>query len=252
MNVEIMIVSFRNDFKYLKYALRSVAKFCNGFFGCTLVVPQADLSALNPLKHEWKGLFPLRIKDFTEWYGKGFLHHEFIVISADEYCPNAEVVFHLDSDEVFLEHVTPETFFREGKPIMAYARYDWLIANHNPLIKCWKEDAENALGWTVEYEYMRHPQLIYWRELYPKTRQCIHEHTNRKVDSYIKDQREEFPQGFAEHPTLGAVAWRFFRDKYFWINQETEEMPKRVVYQAWSRRDPTEEDMSKYCSLGLA
>ena len=103
---------------------------------------------------------------------------------------------------------------------------------------------------------MRSRFLTYNRTLYLKTRELIENHTKQSVDEYIKIQKNEFPQTFAEYPTLGEVAWKFFHDDYYWVYTEKGEHykfaePDSKVRQAWSHRPPTDEDIEVYKNLGI-
>lgn len=169
---------------------------------------------------------------------------------SDEWCPGADFILHTDSDCVFTEPVSPEDYFVESKPVLLYASYEWLCRDY-PTLRCWQTASQFALGFTIEHEFMRRHPAVHYREVYRKSRELIEAHHGKSVDDYIKRQTNTFPQTFAEFPTLGAVAWKFFHDRYHWINTERTPHPKDKIRQAWSHREPTAEDVAMFTQLGL-
>lgn len=252
MKMDIFIVSYARDFRYLKYCLSSINKFCIGF-GCVhLVIPKSDVVQLY---HE-TGFDAFRRGDwmlhpFDEWPGKGMLHHLFLEMVADQFCWNADLILHTDSDCVFTGPVTPSHYMVGDRPILRYASYKWL-ASQQPNLLEWQRCVANALGWTPENEFMRCHPAVHYPHTYSKAREVIECHTRQPLDSYIRNGRNEFPQSFAEYPTLGEVAWKFFHPLYHWINEETTPRSDTKIRQAWSHADPTPEDMRVFASLGIA
>lgn len=197
----------------------------------------------------------INIIEFEEWENKGMLHHEYKVITADIDCPNADYILHLDSDCIFTSKTNVENFFENNKPILYYSSFENLVILDSNIIN-WKYAVENALGWSPDYEFMRSRFLTYKRTLYPKVRELIENHTKQSVDEYVKKQRNEYPQTFAEYPTLGEVAWKFLHDDYFWINVDRHEHLKfmerdKKIRQMWSHGPPTNEDVEILNKLGL-
>lgn len=235
MKVSIHIVSFVKHFHWLKYCLRSIEKYATGFHEISLWIPHEDVAEVQKLEQEYKGQVPLRIQPYEDWPGKGMLKHFDLVIHADQCCPEADFILHMDSDCIFLEPVTPEDYFVGGKPVLMYADYEWLC-RIEPAIRCWQEASYRALGWKPQQETMRRHPAVHPRETYLLTRQCIERHTNTLISDFIKAQQNEHPAGFAEYPTLGAYAWRFLSQKYHWINQENEVRPKDKILQGWTHQ----------------
>lgn len=245
----ILIVSYKRDFRYLKYCLRSVQKFCSGFAVCRVFVPEQDVQECEALFTP-KESMPITVSGFNEWPGKGMLHHMLLVLHADELCPESDLILHTDSDCVFTKPITPESFMVEGKPILYYASYRWLITQQANL-SCWQDAVERALGWRPLFEFMRRHPAVHWRQVYAKTRALIEDYHKISVAEFMQKQRNEFPQSFAEYPTLGEVAWNYFKKQYHWIDQQNNELDKSHIHQAWSHRDPVQEDMLVYEKLGI-
>jgi hypothetical protein len=236
-SIEIFIVTFKKDFSWFVYNLKSIRKFCCGFSGTTVLVPLEDAPEFEPICRE----FGARLFTFHQHPTKGMLHHEVMICRADEFC-EADLILHTDADCHFIEPTTPEDFLIDGKPVLVRQAF----ANVKPYDQGryrWKEVVENALGFEVEYETMcRHP-AVHYRWLYPEVRTAVERHTRMAFDDYVLAQRNEHPQTFAEFPTLGAYAVKFHHDKYCWADyiakspDEAVILPFRPVdkvYQEWS------------------
>jgi hypothetical protein len=178
------------------------------------------------------------------------LHHLYLEMMADIYCAGADMIMHMDSDCVFTEPVTPHDYMLQSKPVLMYASYAWLETQQANLLM-WQKCVENALGWKPDNEFMRRHPAVHFPHVYRKARELIELNTGKKMDDYIRNGRNEFPQTFAEYPTLGEVAWVFFKPEYFWINQETDPFPKNKIHQMWSHREPLPEDLELFKKLGL-
>ena len=258
MKTNIHICSYARDFRYLFYGLRSIVKFMSGFNEITLLIPTRDIpifmqSIPNDLKDKL-GNF-IKVIYFDEWENKGMLHHEYKVLCADIDCPNADYILHLDSDILITKPMDASEFFYENKPILFHTLYTSL-EKIQPNLLLWQVAVTNALGWIPEHEFMRSRFLTYKRTLYSKTRELIENNTKQPVDQYIKAQRNEFPQTFAEYPTVGEVAWKFFHDAYYWADTDKGEHSKFAesdvkIRQSWSHRPPTDEDIEVYKNLGI-
>lgn len=253
MNCHIFIVSFKPHFNYLNYALRSIDKFARGFAGVTVLVPNEDLEELKRLISSCSGEsgIPFTAVSGEEWPGKGMNWHQAQIMRSDEWIPNAEFILHTDSDCIFTEPVTPEDYFVDGKPVLLYASYEYLCKDY-PTLRCWQTAAQFAVGFHIQNEFMRRHPAVHYRAVYAKSRDLIERHHAKSMDAYIQKQKNEFPQGFAEFPTLGAVAWRSFHDRYHWINTQNHPHPPDKIRQAWSHREVTKEDMEVFVKLGLA
>ena len=257
MNVELLVISCAKHFSHLQYALRSIQKFARGFSACRVVIPRQDIPAMDSMVFvfppDFKDGFPIVVDGFDEWPNQGMLHHMHIIMHADQYCPDADIIMHFDSDWVFTKPVTPQDFLVEGKPLIMYGSFDWLVNQVQGNLKMWQDATENAIGKPVPIETMRWPRLLFWRDLYPMARREIEMWTGKNMVEFMRAQRNEFPQTFCEYVTLGNVAWRYHREKYFWRDQKTHGFPEPwKVHQAWSHEPPTAANLEFYRKLGIA
>jgi hypothetical protein len=185
------------------------------------------------------GAPPVRLVTFAERVDKPMLSHEVALCHADEYCPAADFVFHLDSDCIFTEPVTPADYFVDGRPVLVCENFDrfYDFDPQNPGKRNalhWKAAAEVALGFPVTHECMcRHP-MIHPRALYPGFRRHVEGVVKQSFDDYVLSCRDQFPQTFAEFTSLGAYARKFFADKYHWVEIPFQPRPADKLKQYWS------------------
>ncbi len=216
--VEIMIVSCQRDLDFAHYCLNSILRHARGFDGVKLVVPETDRRRF-AFAERMPGV---TVVGFAERPGKGFLHHMIMKCRADEICPNASHILMLDSDWIFWKPVEPADYLPGGKPRIQRERYDE-IAKRNPNRLIWRKCIEKCAGFTPEFETMcAHPQ-IYHRGLFAHMRSIVEQHTGQAFNDYVFSCENGFPQGFAEHPLLGALAIRDFGDTYHFIDYDHDE-----------------------------
>ena len=211
MKAEILLVTYAPDYDFTSYTLRSIAKFGSGFSGITIVVPYRDMERFAPLAKQ----HGCTLRGFYEAAGKGFLHHQVCKCEADLWCPRGtDLVVHIDADCVFKEPFTLETFLKDGKPILLRERYEDFA--HYPARASWQNCVEHALGVKMPWETMvRHPG-VFWTGMYREMRDRIETVHVIPFTQYVLLQKNDFPQTFAEFPTIGgfALAMEKWRDKY--------------------------------------
>ena len=204
-HMEIFIVTFARDQEFLSYCLRSIQRYGMNIGGVTIAVPSHERGGYTSLPAGYKIVY------FDEPKGKGMLKHLAVKTRADEFCPDADVILHVDPDCMFWEPFQPQDFAPWNKPTIVRERYDVVL---NPNRKNWQQVTQNATGIKCPYETMvRHPQC-HVRAVYKRTREIIEAHTGRAFDDYVLDGRNEFPQTYCEFNALGAVALQEFSDLY--------------------------------------
>lgn len=257
MKTEILIVSYAKDLPYLRYCVVSIAKFATGFSGLTLLVPEQERDIFFPELLIKAGVtfktYP-RVEDPAKWH----LNAQMQKCHADEWCPQADFIAHLDSDCVFTEPVTPADYFHEGKPVMC-------IESFARLPSCpWQPVIAKTLRFNPSHETMRrHPQ-VNPRGIYEAVRDYVAINNGMAFDDYVLSQKPDFPWGFTEHNTIGcyARASRTWQDKYHWIDLAVEPWPHHKLMQFWSLSPPElEQDLpsggrglplNEFKRLGLA
>lgn len=227
MKVEIFLVSWSKDFKWVEWNLKSIGKFCRGFTGVTILVPKSDFEIFRTLE-----LPNMPLSIFTHNL-PGHLGAQVQKCLADTYCPGVDFILHTDSDCVFTEPVCPENYFENGKPVMLIEEFSRLPGNP------WKPTVDRALGVYNHFETMRrHPQVNPF-DVYSAMRQHIESTHGIPFLDYVLSQKSDFPWGFSEHCTIGAFAiiggWV---NKYHWIIASESPRPKDKLAQFWSHSPP--------------
>ena len=209
MKAEFFLVTYAKDYDFTSYTLRSIQKFSSGFAGITMVVPYKDLARFSPLakKHD------CNLRGYFEAEAKGFLHHQVCKCEADLWCPkDRDLIVHIDADCVFKEPFGLKNFMGRTGPLLVRERFDDF--KHYPARYSWRACVEHALGIEMPWETMvRHPSVFH-RELYPAMRAHIEERHHLPFTQYVLLQRNEFPQTFAEFPTLGGYALEWWGARY--------------------------------------
>lgn len=247
--VGVLYVTFARDIKWLDYSLQSFRKFASGFSGVTIVVPTRDVQAFLPFEEKFSTPdCPVLIKNFLEYPEKGFVHHLAMKCYADVFMPDMTHILHMDPDCLWHAPVRPDDYFINDKPVLLIEPFDAILkAKHHPRYN-WKFVVEMALRFDVEYETMcRHP-AVHYAETYGLVRNHIEAaHLTPFIDFVLK-QKNSFPQGFAEYPTLGAFAISKMPEKYFFVDRGYDgekNDPTPLLTQFWSyhgadRRDNQE------------
>lgn len=201
-SMDIFIVSFAKDAEWLLYCLRSIKKFCTGFNSVVIATPGQDTAAFE--LH--RALFP----DFIYYeydeppFPLGNLDHMVKKCTADEYC-GADLIAHVDADCLFIRPTTPSDYLVNGKPVLLIEPFEVLKELHPGRYR-WKFAVDAALGGDAQFETMcRHP-AVHWRNLYPIVRNHVSHMHGVDFEKYVLDCKPDYPQGFAEFPTLGAYA----------------------------------------------
>ena len=266
MKVSIHTVTFEGHFKYLTMALRSVVRFARGFDEHIIHCPARDQKALERVFYEvdqWtrdtgQSLpFPRGARFFDEWEGKGMLHHMLCIMFADHSCAG-DFILHMDSDHTFTSPVSPADYIRDGRADLVCAAFDWLVGKERDGgrrvelgILNWQNANLRALGVMDDLEFMRRAPQVHARQVYERAREDLKAHTGHDPAVFIRDQRNAYPQTFAEFQCLGSVAYRKFNGLYNWHRQEQGQFPPGHVRQAWSHRNPTDEDVLAWKQMGI-
>ena len=225
MKVAILMVTYGKDLEFAERSLRSIEKFASGFSEVRVVVPYQDWIAFNAIAGS------ATVDSFVEAKGKGMVHHMAMICRGDMILPEADAILHMDADCLFTEPVTPADYIVNGKPVLVRQRYEDFKETQRTRYS-WKKCVLAATGIDPEWETMcRHPS-VHLPCVYAKTRELIRAWTGIDYESYILSCRNEFPQTFAEFPTLGAVAWEYFRDRYDWV--DVKDTPRPKLKDFWS------------------
>jgi len=198
MTTDIYIKTCNHDVPYHKYCIQSIEKFCTGFRDT--VVESGE-------------------------HPRGYLWQQVCKMHADTKT-NADMILVTDSDTIFVEPVTPESFMHEGKPI-------WLItpfASVSPDARnAWFNVITKFLGEEPEYETMRRQPFMFPREVLTEFRKfCVGKH-GVTIGEYVLREG-----AFSEYNCLGNFCLKHYPELFCWINTDIECPPAKVL-QMWSR-----------------
>lgn len=229
MTVDILIATCLKDMAYLEYCVKSVHKFASGFNRLVLVVAQEEEPHFRKFCEGAQVKTYQRTPDQVKWQ----IAAQAQKCMADLHC-EADFIFMMDSDCVFIEPVTPADYFVSRKPVMLYESY--LNLPGCP----WREPTEKALGWPVEHEFMRRHGQTLPRRVFFDMRERIQNLHQMPFENYVLAQKPTFPWFFSEHNCLGAYAFHdpHWRGEIHWVNLAMHVRPKDKLYQAWSHSPP--------------
>jgi hypothetical protein len=224
MTVDIFIRTYHADVKWLEHSLRSIHKHVTGYRNIIVAIPNAKL--LSHLTAEKV----VQVEDLTD----GYIGQQFTKLTAYQYT-DADAIIFWDSDVIATEPVDVSEWVKDGKPIIYKTLFE---LTQTP----WKSITEDAVGFEVEYEYMRRMPLTYLTSTLKET--C--EHIELVHGSNLKRYLNSRPnRAFSEFNAIGAYADKFENEKYIFIDTETVSMPKNKVRQFWSWGGLTDEVMNE-------
>lgn len=152
MSTSIFIKTCRKDLEWLRYSLESIAKYAIGF---DEVVVVADRGCHGQIERVLTGRE--KVVYVPEW-NNGYIQQQYVKLHADGYCSSENILF-VDSDVVFFDYFSENSFMVGRKPILLKTRYENVGD-----AQAWKPITEQAMGVKTEWEYMRRMPLIYRRD----------------------------------------------------------------------------------------
>jgi hypothetical protein len=223
--------TYRGDLPWFEISARSYKKFARGWDVAKCIVPNRDFDLFLPACRA----NDIALCSFDEWPDKGFNHHQAMQCYGDHHFPSADVIFHIDADCIFAQDCSPSDWILHDKILLPFCDFEHYLTD--PIKPgeemnfmgfrgtCsdfsrgqyfWKFAADFACGWPVVRETMQWMPIAHHRDVYAKTRQVIESRHGVPFEDYVKSCRNEFPQSFAEFNILGAIAHKFFQDRYRW------------------------------------
>ena len=224
MIVDIFIRTYHADLKWLEHALRSIQMHVTGYRQIIVAIPNAKL--LSHLTVEKV----VEVEDLAD----GYIGQQLTKMEAWKYTDADAVVF-WDSDVIACEPVDVSEWMKDGKPLIYKTRYSEIEAP-------WKPITEKAVGFEVEWEYMRRMPLLYRNET---LRNCC-EYMEGLHGKSVKDYLKLVPhRSFSEFNVMGAFAERYESDGYVFQDTSAVELPKNKVRQFWSWSGLNDADMNE-------
>lgn len=228
--VDILIRTYSGDIKWLAHSLRSIHKFCKGFRDIIIVIPEGQKNLLDGFNLTQEKIFTCDV------YKDDYLGQQITKVCADYYS-DAEYIMYGDSDTLFTKELRPEYLFRGGNPVVLKTSYEKL-GDAVP----WKKITEKAMGFEVEFEFMRRHPFLYHASTLNLLRQHIKKNHGKEISDYIIEQPN---RGFSEFNAIGAIADKLQQDKYYFQDTETEPLPPLYVRQFFSWGGITKEVLAE-------
>jgi hypothetical protein len=217
--VDLFVRSYYKDFRWLRYCLASIEKFCRGFRRVVLVVPQSSVERLR-----FSGLTGFEAVACRD-YADDYLGQQVTKVYADT-LTDADYICHVDSDCVFRRRVQPKDLLEDGK-----VRIMITPQRYVPARAPWRRVTERFLRCEVAFDFMRRQPLTFPRWLYPALRtrgESLHGVT---LEEYILSQPA---RGFSEFNALGAFAHRHHHDAISWELNESPDYDESYCRWFWS------------------
>lgn len=234
MKTEIFITSYPPDRQWLEFNLRSIRKFATGFSGVTVVVPFVDVDSFADLAKR----YDVTLRGRKSWRDKTDDHnqHQVAKLSADSYCPHADLILHTDSDCIFCVPVQPEDYFQFGKPELLIDSWE-----HVGGASTWKKGVDFGLGIDSKFETMRRHPAVHYAGVYADLRRHLEKLHNNTLERYfiqpwLPDSRpSEF--NLLGNFVLMKPEWR---ERYHVIDLSNEPAPasSKKLIQFWSPSPP--------------
>lgn len=232
---EWFIVTYAKDIEWFKLSIRCIDKFCKGFSGVTVAVPNRDKHLFRPLiKSVPKGF---RLYGYDEVEGKGFVQHEAVMGMADTIVPKkTKFIIHLDSDCMYHTETAPHDYFEDGKPVYLYRTYESLVDDKGVISDCaqWRGPTREQLGFDPQvYTMCRHPTVLPIG-FYAKYREHIVSVHGKPFMDYFLEGKNSFPSNRMDWTAMGAFAFHKMHSEFHWIDIGKNPAPKDRQKAFWS------------------
>lgn len=223
MKHQFLIASYRKDFPWLKYCLRSLARYSTGFLTPVVAIPSEDIEEFNATVDDTKLL--ARLKVFN---GPGFGRAQASMMSGDLLCPEADYVWLLGSDCLATRPFSPADYCGEdGRPVMLWNSWEHM-EKYSKETLFWRLGVEKAVGSPSHGEFMRRLPIAYPSALFAATRRLVVAHCNplglHNIDKTFNEivfHRVNQCRNFSESNVMGEIGYRYFRSAYNWVNIDT-------------------------------
>ena len=239
----ILIASYKKDFEWLWPNLRSLKRHMQGFLPPVISVSSEDAA-------ECRALVAQTFPEATVWTKDGppdlgNLRAQVSMMHGDRFGSPADYVWLVGSDCIVSGTFSPDSFFRNGKPVMLMNSYEHLLP-FAPGIAPWRAGVENAIGSKPDFEFMRRLPLIYPVELFDRVRRHLEarhgvpfEDYVYSVGAYAQKSNRSDAANFSESNVLGAYAYIYMPEAFEWVNlddnydAEMAKLPSPLI-QFWS------------------
>lgn len=223
MSTDIFIRSYRGDFGWLEYCLRSIRSRGSGFNKIHVCVPPNDVQLLSFVKDE--------IVHLVEPTADDYMGQQITKLYADHFC-HSDFVLHVDSDCIFTKPFSPESFMCDEKSI---------VLREDGVESPWIGITGKALGWDDSAEYMRRLPILYPKWLYGEFRKWIEEYSGKTLKDFVLSQPA---RDFSEFNSIGQWAYKYCNDRIAW-KHPSEVEPVARQFWSWGGLESSREELEK-------
>ena len=207
LKTSIVIITYDKDLEFLKYSLKSIDKFCRFYNEVVVVIDQHGNDCLQTQKYLESIGQKYFINNDAKHVPIGYVRQQHMKYFMEEYLDDSDYVCSVDSDNIFYANNKPCCFFKNGLPIIGMQK--WSDMPNESFKQCTNE----TLGFNSDYNFMRRMPLIYPLWLFKEVRDYIEAKHGQSFLSYFKTLKHT-----SEYNILGAYAYRFHRDSFYWVD----------------------------------
>jgi hypothetical protein len=181
-------------------------------------------------------------------HGAGYAFQQVVKMNADKHC-TSDFILHMDSDTIFTQPVTPESFMLPKQPVANQWELQpmWLMTPFKDILPTDKnlvahvEAIRNFSGIDPEFEYMRRMGQVIPRWAYGCLREyCLSKH-GQTFEQYAMSQGF---RGISEFNLIGHFLHREFQN-FIHFHDTRFGIPESCVMQSWSWNGITPEIRDK-------
>lgn len=247
MKTTIITVSYDHDLEYLKYCLKSIKKFCKGYYGNVVVIDNHKNDCIKTQQY----LEDIGQKYFVDtqaqYVKKGYIRQQYIKLKADLYVPEeTEHILHIDSDSMFTQEHSPDVFFENNRPVLLKDTYTAILARlrragqNTKGVERWQVVTSGLTGLDVTHEYMRLMPLVYPTDVHKKIRKYLEDFHGRSLLDIFRNA-----ESASEYNILGAFSDAFHQNEFRIIDRTSElknfqnyRVKTRELFRQFSSRQP--------------
>jgi hypothetical protein len=227
-SIDIVIRSYYRDLRWLALSLRSIDMFASGHRQVVVVVPRASLQRMAmptvlPRTDVRLRTCRNRVDDY--------LGQQITKLHADLYT-DAEMIVHLDSDQVFIEPCD----LRERLLDDGLLRVSFDTNDRGPITDGWRRCPEVFFGQRIDCDLTGPPPLALPRSVYPALRGYCRRQHGVSISTYAEATPAD---RFCEFALLRGYIYLHQRVGYRWVDvRDADLLPECRRF--WSRADTPE------------